>query len=104
MVTPKRLTKEERERRLEKRKENEQNIKDLKFAVGGFFVIIIILIHYVFVMRQLLIKPDMSYSLMGVHFGLLALTTVVCVWLFIKFVYKKVYAEEIKELNRKKEQ
>lgn len=80
------------------------NIKDLKFAVGGFFVLVIILTHYALVMRQLIIYPDMSYTWMGVHFTGLGVTIVTTIWLFIKFVYRKVYAEEIKERTQKKEE
>lgn len=98
------LSKEEIEFRRQDRKDTEQHIKDIKVAVGGFFVLVVSLVHYVLVMRQLLIHPDMSYLMMGVHFGLLAATVSGSCYLFVKFCYRKVYAEDIKEREKKKEE
>ena len=104
MSAPRRRTKEEINAKREERKEDEQNVKDLKFAIGGFFVLVAILTHYAWVMRQLIFFPDISYTMKGVHFGLLGVTIVTSIWLFIKFVYRKVYADDIKELKRQKDE
>lgn len=80
-----------------------KNIKDIKISAAGFGVMLLILCHYAWIMRQLILYRDLSYLRLGVYFTALAATVIGSITVLIKVVYPNVYAEELKLEKLEKE-
>lgn len=74
---------------------NKKLIKDIKFGLAGFVVMILILMHYAWIMRQLILRPNLTMLKIGSFFVVLLITASSLVYVLTTFVYRSVYAEEV---------
>lgn len=71
-----------------------KNVQDVTFSLAGFLTILIILTHYAWIMRQLVLYRDISTLKIAIYFLVLALNISGLLYLLVKVIYKKVYGEE----------
>lgn len=84
---------------------SEDYTKDFKFAAFAFVALVIVLVHYAWIMRQLVISRDISTERLVFYFSLLVLTIAIVLLVLAKVVYPLVYIDgETKEQKEKKEQ
>ncbi|OVF04508.1 hypothetical protein A9F13_27g00528 [Clavispora lusitaniae] len=70
---------------------SDENVRDMQFAGASFVVVIIILFHYAWIMRQMVIHRDLSTSTLVTYFGTLGVTSIASITVLVKFVYPKIY-------------
>lgn len=82
---------------------SDKNLKDVKFSAAGFVVLCIILSHYAWTMRQMVLYRDLSYTRLTIYFVSVAITAVVTLTVLMKVVYTKIYAAELAQEKVEKE-
>lgn len=70
------------------------SLKDLKFCVATFFAIVIAIFHYAWIMRQLVLNPDLPRSTIARYLVPLLGTVAVCILVLAKIVYPKIYLSD----------
>lgn len=73
------------------------NLKDIKFAGAAFVAIVILIFHYAWIMRQMVMNPQMSTLTLYTYFGMYGVTLVVMVTVLLKYVYPRIYTEVSEE-------
>lgn len=80
----------------------EKLVKDIKFGATAFAVLMLILTHYAWIMRQLIIRPNLTVVKIGSFFVVFMITSCALLYLLMTVVYGKVYAEELAQEKREK--
>ncbi|KAK6455519.1 uncharacterized protein RJT20DRAFT_3192 [Scheffersomyces xylosifermentans] len=81
--------------------------KDVRFALYSFVVMVIIIFHYAWIMRQLVLNPYLPRLRSLFYFTLFGIDVVIVGYVLLFVLYPQVYAEEIaleKAALEKKEQ
>lgn len=81
---------------------NQKSVQDTAFALAGFLTIILILTHYAWIMRQLVVNRDLTTEQIVVYFVLLGFTVVGSLVFLMKVVYKRIYGADI-DLSKKEQ-
>ncbi|ODV77977.1 uncharacterized protein CANTADRAFT_23088 [Suhomyces tanzawaensis NRRL Y-17324] len=79
-------------------------VKDIKFGIVTFVVMVVLIFHYAWIMRQLVILPELPNSTLGLYFGLFFIDVGVLGYLLLGKYYYHVYAEEIAQEKKELEE
>lgn len=72
-------------------------IKDIKFSFSGFIVLVLILFHYAWIMKKLLINPYIPTQTIVMYFAIFGANVVFLVYVLLYVIYPIVFKEEIEE-------
>lgn len=82
-------------------------IKDIKFAISGSIVMILILFHYAWIMKRLLINPHLSISWIIAYFVIFGADVLSLGYVLLFVLYPIIYNEELEQekmdTNKKEE-
>lgn len=83
---------------------DETNIKEFKLCVGTFGLLLLLMFHYAWIMRQWVRSPNMATNLLIFYFSTLALHLVGSGFVLVKVIYKRIYEEDSQARAIKKTQ
>lgn len=84
-----------------------KTIKDIKFAMSGSIVMILILFHYAWIMKRLLMNPYLSFWWIITYFIIFGVDVLILGYVLLFVIYPTIYKEEIEQdrvLNNKKDE
>lgn len=75
----------------------EDNLKDIKFAGAAFVAIVVMIFHYAWIVRQMLMDFEMPTRTIYIHFGFFGVTVIACIAVLVKYVYPRIYTQVVSE-------
>ena len=75
-------------------------IKDIKFAASGSIVMILILFHYAWIMKRLLMNPYLSISWIISYFIIFGVNVLSLGYILLFVLYPIIYKEELEQENK----
>lgn len=72
-------------------------VKDIKFATSGSIVMILILFHYAWIMKRLLMNPYLSMSWIIAYFVIFGSNVLFLGYVLLFVLYPIIYKEELKQ-------
>ncbi|CUM51647.1 unnamed protein product [Debaryomyces tyrocola] len=72
-------------------------VKDIKFAVSGSIIMILILFHYAWIMKRLLMNPYLSISWIICYFVIFGANVLSLGYVLLFVLYPIIYKEELEQ-------
>lgn len=72
-------------------------VKDIKFTISGSIVMILILFHYAWIMKRLLMNPYLSMSWIIAYFVIFGSNVLFLGYVLLFVLYPIIYKEEIEQ-------
>lgn len=72
-------------------------VKDIKFTIFGSIVMILILFHYAWIMKRLLINPYLSMSWIIAYFLIFGSNVLFLGYVLLFVLYPIIYKEEVEQ-------